>query len=114
MNFTPQFGHEDDDPSPEPRHHQLDERLREALRQKEWLDELTKCKGWGIIRQFVDEQCQRRVNEVMLVPAAATPEVAAQVNMTRGEYAGMKMILVHIDSLQEEAQAIIEAFKEQE
>lgn len=109
MNFSPQFGHEDESAPDEP----LDDRVQEALRQKEWLDELTRTRGWAILRQFVEEQCQRRVNEVMLTPAAATPEQSAQVNMTRGEYAGMQLVIQYVVNLHEQATAIINAFKEQ-
>jgi len=116
MNWRPQVGHEDDSdrgvwkkPVEES---QRDERLLEALRQKEWLDELTRSKGWSIIEAFVTDQCQRRMYEVMTTPAANTPEKAAELNFTRGEYAGMQIVLEHVKNLRSAAQETVDLFKE--
>jgi hypothetical protein len=89
-----------------------DERLSEALRQKEWLEELTRCKGWSIIEAFVADQCQRRMHEVMLVPAANTPEKAAELNFIRGEYMGLQIVLTHVKELKEASQSVIDLFKQ--
>jgi hypothetical protein len=112
VEWRPPVGFEDDREVGQSGTPQRDERLSEALRQKEWLGELTRCKGWSILEAFVADQCQRRMNEVMLNPAANTPEVAAQLNFTRGEYAGLQIVLVHVRDLKEAAQSTIDLFKQ--
>lgn len=110
MNFQPQFGHEDTSQASEASL-ELDDRLSEAQQQKQWVGELVCSKGWHMVVAFVEEQCKRRLNEVMLTPATSTSE--AELNFTRGEYAGMQLVVKHIEALLENANELVEHFKEQ-
>ena len=90
-----------------------DERLHEAIRQRNAFRDLLRSEGWDMLMKIFQEQLETRRNQVELTPLASADEAFAQ-QFERGEIANLRLTMQLPQSILDDAQSIIDTTKETE
>lgn len=90
-----------------------DTRLPQAVRRKNALQDLLRSEGWAALKEVLQEQLERRRNEVELKPLSSLDAALAQEYM-KGEIHQLRLLVVLPDSLIDEDKSVIDAFANKE
>jgi hypothetical protein len=92
----------------------MDERLKDALKQKEALTDLLSSTGWSIVTEVIEAQIARRTESVMWIPLGEDGKTVYQQEFLKGEVAGMKLFITLAESMLDGASALLATVKEHE
>ncbi len=90
-----------------------DERLREAVRQKNAFTGLLRTEGWEMLTTILQEQVEMRRNSFELTPLESMDQIPAQ-EFKKGEIAGLRMAAQLPQDILDDAQSIIDTTRETE
>ena len=83
-----------------------------AVDQRDRLRGLTSSTEWGMVLAFINDQCNKRVLEIMTT-VEWDAESAAKVHFSKGEYNGMQLVKAFVESQLQTAEDLVALYKEQ-